>query len=540
MPVVNIRAFSGLKPIVDPVLLGNGDATVAKNVRLVSGTIEALLGTTTLKATTKSSPVTIYRYGNSSNETEYWLEFTTDTDVIRSPVPNNQYGLLYWSDGAQIKYAPDTAILSGSSYPGASYNLGVPAPTGAPTASGTAATVAAKSETRTYVVTYVSAYGEEGPPSPASNLITIDPDQAVTLSNLPTGPGGAINLATKRIYRSSTVGNQAQFQFVAEIALATTLYSDTVKQADLGETLSTDEWYPPPADLKGLKIMANNSAIAFKDNTVYVSESGVPHAWPYRYTVPAQVVGLGVFRQTAVILTNGRPFAMTATDPQAMVPEPLELPQACLSKGSIVEDKDGIMYASPDGLVSIGSAGMDVITKELFSKDQWAAYNPSSFKAALYDKKYIATFTRADGSRGMLILDFSGQGAPVTECDINASTAITALYTDVRTDTLYMVQGGNIVRFNAGSALTYNWKSKTFRMPFPLNMGFGQLIATAYPVTMNVYGDGVLRGTKTVSDNNVFKLPGGYRAQDYQIEVIGTSKVSQVNLATSTQDIKSV
>ena len=66
-------------------------AVMARNVQLTSGTLAPLLGTTTLKALTKTAPKTIWRYGNSSTETEYWLEFLAETDVISSPLPNDPY-----------------------------------------------------------------------------------------------------------------------------------------------------------------------------------------------------------------------------------------------------------------------------------------------------------------------------------------------------------------------------------------------------------------------------------------------------------------
>jgi hypothetical protein len=538
MPTISLKAFSGLKPIVDPTLLANGEATIASNLKLISGALSPLLGTTTLKALTKTTPATIYRYGTASAETDYWLEFTAQTDVMKSPVLNNQYGMLYWSDGVQAKYAPNSAILSGSTYPGASYNLGIPAPAATPSASGTAASAAAQSETRTYVYTYVSAYGEEGPPSAASTPITINPTAAVTVSGMSVAPAGAYNITAKRIYRSSTVGNQAQFQFVAEIPVANTSYSDTVTQANLGETLETESWYAPPANLKGLKMMAGNIALGFVDNTVYASMNGLPHAWPYKYPIDHNIVGIGVFSQSAVILTDGYPYTMSGVDPETMTPERMKLPQACLSRESIVEIGDGILYASPDGLISIGSAGVDILTKGMFSPVQWRAYNPASFKAVVYENRYIAFFTRANGTRGVLILDFSGASAPVTECDINSATAVTAVYADPRTDTLYMAQGTNIVRFDRGSAMTYTWRSKVYRQAYAINYGYGQVVADAYPVTMKVYADGVLKVTKTVTSSGVFPLPSGFRATDYQIELTGTANVTQANLSTSVEELR--
>lgn len=539
MPSFHIKSFGGLKPIVDPILLGGADATVATNVRLVSGSLKALLGTTTLQALTKTAPVTIFRYGNSSTETEHWLEFTADTDVIRSPIAADQYGRVYWMDGGTPKYAPNNLVLSGSSFPGASYTLGIPAPAAVPVISTyTAPPNAAQNESRTYVYTYVSAYGEEGPPSAASAVVAVDPSEAVGLTAMSVAPSGTYNITSKRIYRSSTVGSTAQFQFVAEIPVANTTYTDTVAQSALGEVLPSTDWVAPPTGLRGLKALANGAAIAFKDNTIYLSEPNLPHAWPHEYPIEEQIVGIGVFRQSAVILTNARPYLMSGADPQAMSLEKMELPQACSSKRSIVETGDGVLYASPDGLVSIGSGGIELVTRNMFTREQWQAYNPSSMVGAVHDNRYHLLYQTSGGTRGMLVFDFSGQSAPLTTCDINASDAITAMYHDPRSDTLYMARGTNLVRFNRGSALTYTWRSKTFRAPFSLNFSKAQVLASSYPLTMKVYGDGALRFTKTVQNGGIFHLPGGYRALDWSVELVGTPEVTQVSVATSAEEIR--
>ena len=541
MSSIVVRAFSGLRPISDPTLLDPGEATVANNARLVSGALAPLKGVTTLKALTKTAPQTIFRYGTSAVETEHWLEFLADTDVMSSPIAADPHGRLYWTDGNTPKYAPSSLILSGGSFPGGSYNLGVPAPAAAPTISSfTPPPSASQTETRVYVYTYVSAYGEEGPPSAASASATLDPSSSATISGMSVGPGGSYNIASKRIYRSSTVGNTAEFQFVAEIPVATTSYVDTKSQAQLGELLPSSEWFPPPAGLKGLKALANGAAIGFVGNTAHLSEPNLPHAWPHEYPIDTQIVGVGVFRQSAVLLTNGRPYIMSGADPQAMSPERMELEQACVSKGSIVDMGDGVIYASPDGLVSIGSSGIQVVTSKLLTREQWQAYNPSSIRGYEHDSRYHALYTTQGGQRGMLIFDFSGQGASLTSCDISAATAVTAGYSDPRSDTLYLAQGTNIVRFNAGSSLTYTWRSKKFRVTNPTNMSVGQVIASSYPVTMNLYGDGSLRMAKTVQSAEPFRLPGGYQARDYEIELIGSSEITFAGVAGSNAELKAV
>jgi len=538
MPTASIKAFDGLKPALDPVLLDQGAAQVASNVKLVSGAIVPLKGATTLKALTKTAPQTIYRYGDSSVETEHWLEFLSRTDVMRSPIIDNQFGMLYWADGTQVKYAPNSLILSGSSYPGASYNLGVPAPSDKPTVTGTAPAADAKSVTLTVVYTYVTAYGEEGPPSPASEVVTLDPQQSIVVGNMATGPGGPYNITLKRIYVSSTVGSDAEFQFWKEIPVANSSSTGSYSQSALGEAIPSTDWVAPPAALKGLRMMANGIAIGFLENTAYASEPNLPHAWPHQYPADYKIVGAGAFGQSAVFLTNGFPYVLSGVDPAAMSFEKLSLPQACVSIDSIVETGNAVYYASPDGLVVISSSGIDIATKDLLTPEQWRAYNPSSIKAALHENRYVGLYQKSDGSRGVMIFDFSGAGAKFTTSDINGAAAITAMHYDARSDTLYLAQGTNIVRYDSGSPLTYTWRSKTFRMPFPINIGFGQIVADVYPVTMKVYADGQLKATKTVTDNNLFRLPSGFRAMDWEMELVGSSKITQAMISTSTIEAK--
>lgn len=538
MAAIVVKAFDGLKPVVSPLLLGPAEATVAKDVQLIGGTIVPLRAGTVLKGLTKSLPKTIFRYGSSPNEAEHWLEFTQETDVMRSVAVEDPYGRLYWTDGIKPKYAPSSLILSGSSYPGGSYDLGIPAPAAAPEISGSAPSTAALGETRTYVITYVSAYGEEGPPSPASSLATVDPEEPVFLTNMPAAPSGAFNITLKRIYRSSTVGSSAQFQYVSEIPVGQTIFTDEVPQSALGEILPSETWVAPPATLKGLKMMASGTAVGFSGNTIYASEPSLPYAWPYKFAIDNEIVGIGVFRQSVVALTDNFPFLLTVTDPAAAVPERIELPQACVSKASIVDTGEGVIYASPDGLVSIGSGMADVITRKHISAEQWQAYNPSSIKAFWHEGRYHALYNRANGVRGMMIWDFSGQGATFRDSSIGDDTIVTAGFSDTRSDTLYLAKGGDIVRFNKGANLTAVWRTKVFRLPYPAGMALASVDSFGYPLTMRVYCDGALFHTRSVTSREPFRLPDGPRALDWQIEVESAHEVTRIRMASNIADFR--
>lgn len=540
MSLVNISSFNGLRPITEPRLLGLDEATVARNVRLTSGSIQPLGGTKTLKALKRVAPKTIWRYGTDPDEADYWLEFADDTDVIHSPIPNDQWARAYWTDGAKPKYAPNSLLLSGTgAYPGGSYDLGIPAPSTAISITAfTTPADAALAEKRIYTYTYVSAYGEEGPPATDSMIADVDPASPVTINGM-TPPTGAYNITTIRIYRSSTVGSSAAYQFVDEIPVAQASYVDSKSQGQLGEVLMSEDWEAPPATLQGLKMMASGALIGFEGNNVRLSEPNLPHAWPHRFTIDLPIVGIGVFRQSAVILTSGYPYIMTGVDPAAMTPERLEIPQACLSKRSIVDAGDGVIYASPDGLVSIGSAGINILTLKLMTAQQWMSYNPASMIGALHDNRYHAFYTKTDGTRGELIFDFSGQGAIMTESSVSADLPVTAAYADARSDTLYIAKGANILRFNNGAPMTAVWRSRVFRTAYPVNMSVAAVDAESYPVTLRVYAEDQLRFTKTVNSSASFTLPSGFRASNWQFEIESQSEVTRLRVATSMSELKS-
>lgn len=539
MPAIVVKAHGGMRPSIEPHLIDPSEAVASHNTRLISGALDPLLGTTTLKPLNVALAQTIWRYGNSSDESNWWFEFSGDVDVIRSPIASDTWGRAYWADGATPKYGPNSLLLSGvGAYPGGSYTLGVPAPATPPTLAFTAG-AGATAETRSYVYTYVTAYGEEGPPSTPTEPVTVDPTASVTLSAMSTGPGGPYNISLKRIYRTSTVGSTAEFQFVAEIAVATASYVDTISQALLGEVLPSQDWVAPPAGLRGLKVMANGAAIGFVGNTIHLSEPNLPHAWPHRVPIEDEIVGIGVFGQGAVLLTAGHPYMLSGADPSAMSAEKYSQPQACLSKRGIVDTDQGTLYPSTDGLVRVGPGGeIDVVTRGLLSRAQWQAYNPASMIAAHIDGKYHCFYTTTGGARGMLIFDFTGEGGKMSTCGISELTAVNGVYADPRSDTLYLSQGANIVRHDRGSALTMIRRSGEYRLPAPANMACISVDAAAYPVTARVYADGTLVHTATISSQFAQRLPSGFEARSWQVELEAAAKITRWAIATSIAELK--
>jgi hypothetical protein len=427
------------------------------------------------------------------------------------------------------------ADLPGGGYASALQNV-PPAPIGAPKSVADVPKDVVP-ESRTYCYTYVTAYDEEGPPSPSSDVFSVDPAKDVVLM-VPGGPGGPYNLTKKRIYRSATGTAQTKFQYVGEMPIAVTTFVDNVKTSALSELLETEGWIPPPVGLQGLRLMANGAAVGFVGNSLYFSEPNVPHAWPHEYPIDDEIIGIGVFGQSVAVLTRGYPYVFTGIDPAAMASSKMLLPQSCTNKRSIVETGDGVIYASPDGLTMIGQ-GASLVTQAIASRAQWQAYNPASMEAYVYNGRVLVLYENG-GGRGMLVMDMSGSGAMFTTANVNANIAFTAGHYSAVTDTLYFAEGTQIVRFDNGGTLRGTWRSKLFRLPQEDNFSFAKVLCKkyeAFPI-ITIFADGVQKYQKVLEGPEQFRLPSGFKAADWMFEIEGMVEFTEVCLASSSAELQ--
>jgi len=391
-------------------------------------------------------------------------------------------------------------------------------------------------EERTYVYTYVSVVGEEGPPSPDSVVVAAGFDQQVDLSAMDTGPGGGYNLDRKRIYRLNTGTFNAEYQYVDEIALAVTTYNDTKKDSELNEILPTEDWLPPPTDLKGLISLPNGVLAGISKNQVCMSVPNMPHAWPtdYKKTTDYEPVGLGYYLQTIVVCTRGLPYVMSAVDPLTTTPAKAQLEQACVSEESIVSLGDlGVAYASQDGLIAIGVNGIRIATDDYFTRDQWSDFNPKSIRGFYYNNQYIGFYDNGTTQAGFIFDPFKKNQAFV-----HLGLYADGGWTDVETDSLYLIIDDKVQRFDSLSLLSHEWQSKAFRASSPINLGAAQVIAESYTdLTFKLYADDVLKHTEVVTNGEIFPLPDGYLATRYYANVSGTDVVKQILLGETPDDI---
>ena len=364
-----------------------------------------------------------------------------------------------------------------------------------------------------YIYTFVSVYGEEGPPSAASTVVTTDDNASVALSNLQTSTSKSnSNLgsgAVKRIYRSNTGSNTTAFQFVAEIAMAATTYTDTSNNDDLAEVIPSYYWIAPPDDdtstypdgpLKGLTALPNGILAGFTGKRICFSEPFLPHAWPssYRMAIEDNIIGMKAAGNGLIVTTEGAPYLVAGTDPTAMSAVKIEVSQSCLSKTSMVDMGPYVIYAGPDGLVAAAGTDVQVITEGLISPDQWqSTYYPSTINATLWKGRYLAFYNTGSGFGGFI---FDPRGEKKALTTLTASALIRGTFTDPDDGNAYLIIANQIKKFQGGSTdQTYTWKSKELTLPKPTAMSFVKIDTEAFPVTVKVYGDGTLFYTGTIA-----------------------------------------
>lgn len=539
MAGLQIKSFGGIAPKVPPRYLQESQAQTALNSVVFNGALQPLsdVGSAVVTLTKVGTPLTIYRFGQSIvSDTQYWFHWITDVNVCRSQIAGDTSEWTFYTGDGIPKATYSAIALSGSNYPSVSRPLGLPAPVSAAilTVTGSPTEAADIPETRTYAYTFVnkeSGYDFESAPSAASLSVDVRIGQSVTVGSFAAVPSG-YTVTHRRIYRSTS----GVFLFVAEIALATSSYSDSILAEDLGEELPSLTWLPPPDTLLGLTNLPGGVMAGFTGRDVYFCDPYHPHAWPIEYmqSLDFPVVGLGRMDTTLAVLTTGSPYFIQGSAPDSMVVVKSDLEQACVSKRSIVSFNGTVIYASPDGLVSLSPSGSKLITEQYFSRAQWqSAFVPTSIHAYQQDMKYIAFYDDGVTAGGFIYDLTSGQF-------ILHTIYATAGYNDLQGDKLFTAFSNRQVKiWLSGSFLNYTWKSKKFTMPQVISFSCAQVEAETYPVTAKFYADGVLVHTQTVASRSPFRLPVS-ASRDWEFQMEGSSEVFSFSVAQSFEELAGV
>lgn len=394
---------------------------------------------------------------------------------------------------------------------------------------------------------------------------------------------------TRRIYRTLN----GTYYFVAEIAVGTTSYNDTLADTALGEEIPSVGWSMPPTNLKGLTALPNGFNVGFAGNEIIFSEPWHPHAFPSKYKLACnfEVVSLGAFGTSIVVGTKGYPYLINGVHPSSMSMEKTEVIEPCTSKRSMVDIGSGVLYSSPNGMVFIGMGGVNVATGAMFSRDEWALLNPSSLRCNFHNGMVfgwhdVNTEQHTGFTYKMQSSDFASTSIPIT-----------ASYVDPETNTMYIVKDGAIYEWDAHpfNDLTFDWKSRAYYQNKPVNFGYAKVDAnfegvadinaaiaanTAFneaalasgltygefdnnmldeymldgsvltggsiaeyaslSLRLTVYADGVTKYSENVISNRSFSLPSGFKASRWEFRLSGNIPAYSLAVAETATELRTV
>jgi len=299
MTAIKLDKFGGMLPAWDDQLLPDGQASSALNAYLFSGALIGWRKPKRLRNLLNSSAAYVYRVpkitgDNQSADTSItaadsiWLEFLDrDTDVVRSPVVNDQYGRYYFaSPSRQPEYNTYDRIVAGSP----PWLLGVPAPGCEP-----GVTVAGGGETSQLGFT-------------VDNSDNVDTPGANTISLIPIMPTGELLLNDVSILPATT-NVTANFRAVVYTSFADAPF-ELLNQGSIvvGSTADTELALPfdnPSPLIAGLKywigfMTDSDIAINRSDDTGFTTQL---FSNTFSNEAPA-VLGLGAARSNWRIWGN--------------------------------------------------------------------------------------------------------------------------------------------------------------------------------------------------------------------------------------------
>ena len=545
--MIKYRSFTGMRPIVEPLNLAEGEASFCRDCYLHTSGVDPLRGGK-VEGAGFAGAATLYRAGDK------FISMSCLTDFVRSPIVQDVHERLYYTsecdDGLRVtdwsSLVDDVVGVDLSS-------LAVPLVAAVPTiiTHGTAVDSATN-----FVVTYISIRDEESVPSPVSG--TVDYEDGVDGVSLVLPATADPDIAFMRVYMAIN----GDYYVLAEVpATQATLVSDPLDDdllvsesqfgsSVVGTVLTSGSYFAAPSDLQGLIGVPNGVMAGFTNDgvgevtgTVHFSEPYQPHAWPYeyRFKIKYKIVGLATVPEGVLVLTEGKPSLITGSTPDVMDEHSLESYQSCMDRRSILDIGDSVLWSSPDGVAVYGGRSIKVLSENVWSREQWQALGHDDVIFGLYENKLVI-YPQAAGSDGLL---YDLRRNDVTRLSQGNATAL--LY-DVEIDALWLVRGDSLERFNEGGRLVAHWIGKPEIVPMAMTFNSARLIPEG-AVRFSLYrvnneyeqADEVVTAywSKLVTDERPFRVGSAGRMRMIRLgfELVG---LERLRLAQLGQDMRSV
>ena len=351
-----------------------------------------------------------------------------------------------------------------------------------------------------------------------------------------------------RVFRSLGLTKSASFFLVKEIELVENPENDSQWDGE-GEFqfidwekeipgFEFDNVVPPPDCMKGLVIHPGRFLAGFKFDTVFLSDVNAPYSWPYSITIDSPVVGLAVNGADIVVLTTGTPTILSGMNPSNMRLTKMAIQQSCVSKKSICKVGQIVVYASPDGIVFISGGQGKLATKGLILPQQWRALHPETSVFVQHDEKVFISFKCEEADKSYCF-DPNGQALSL----VTLTDDFVVSYNDLFDDALYFVRKmeddtNKIAIFNPDNGETYlsKWRCKEIDFNVPVCFNRCRVIASEYPVNLQVYVDDTFYKDMIIESERVYLMPQRRRDEVWSYEVLSHYKVIRLEIGQSMLD----
>ena len=355
-------------------------------------------------------------------------------------------------------------------------------------------------------------------------------------------------------------GNMNSWTFIDEASTADVANNDP---------LASYSWYAPEPNLLGLTAHPNGFLVSFEGRDVHFSEPYRPHAWPPEYVLSVEhpIVGLGVFDTSVVILTEGHPYIAVGIRPESMALSKHQTPIPCQSFDGIAPIPGAVAFPSHEGMYIYSAQGPTLITDKLMTEDEWEKTDPESQTTA-WEGNHLVTFydIGASGEKvGFALRPTEPESAFTTIDPSNDPTGsmsnVVNTLTDYWSGNGYIIANDKVYHWNPanGKPLNYEWISKIFTLPRPVNMGafsigwrpeeeleedaflnFNLLwhrSTLVFPSPIDVIAT---FGEETDPPQHIKRLPSGYKSRSYQFTLSGNVVVENTKLAETGAELAKI
>lgn len=539
--------FGGIIPRLAEHMLGPNQATMAHDVKLRNGRLEAwrepcFFGDAVPQA------VSFHVHGcclASWDKPVDVAELTPD------------WGRFYMTDRLEggLKYVVVDSCCNTSVQ-----SCGVPQPRSSLTAAANEQ-CGREADARSYVYTFINQWGEESAPSPASNVVRVDDGSAVNVSGFGVPPDG-YGISGINLYRAATgfrppdgkvQAPATEYLFVAQLPLGTTVFTDNTRSVFLGAVLETQNDRMPPAGMTGVTSVGDQVRLAaFRRNRIYFSEQFQPHNWPAKYdlTLDFNIVHMYAQDQRLFVTTDSIPYIIdvSSCDDTKCVPvTSLETPLpdiGCRPHGAIMT-AHGVFYASPIGIILLQPDGRwHVVTARWFGETEWQKLKPDTIRMA-YWEGYLVFAT----DMATFMLNINGQ--PYGDMDGAELCTLSIRPVDMlvtNTGKLMFLENNQVWVWDSGADyMPYLWRSR----PLVSDAGaYGQnnqaagnpaVMSRWWPTSLKLGGIAVVTledpdahvVIKRFLSNEICRVARGGRHTWYKIQFESSETVEYATLGTS-------